>query len=308
WRCSPRAGPYGAAAPMRSRHRACGRRRCRRSPPDPTPGWAAPCRSRSVRRARTPRRAREPPPARPSPRRTARSSRRPGPAAACRGRGPWRPAAGVRHRVRTRRRRRRRRCRSAERQVRRAESPPPRRRCPGAAHRRPSTRSGCSSPWDRHSRKPSCHTPARRFAERTAPTLWCVSDNLPDRATRASDADRERVVDLLRDAASDGRLDLDEFEERMTAAYRARTYGELDPLTKDLPDVTTATPKQELTLRAQGSSVRREGRWAVPRRLVVEAKHGGVRLDLTKAVVLANEVEVAITAAHASVRIIVPPG
>lgn len=94
----------------------------------------------------------------------------------------------------------------------------------------------------------------------------------------------------------------------MTAAYRARTYGELDPLTKDLPDVTTATPKQELTLRAQGSSVRREGRWAVPRRLVVEAKHGGVRLDLTKAVVLANEVEVAITAAHASVRIIVPPG
>lgn len=125
---------------------------------------------------------------------------------------------------------------------------------------------------------------------------------------RASDADRERVVEVLRDATSDGRLDLDEFEERMTAAYRARTYGELRPLTDDLPTVEHAPPPKELVLRSHGSSVRREGRWPVPRRLVVNAKHGSVRLDLTKAVVLASEVEIDITATHSSVVLLVPAG
>lgn len=140
------------------------------------------------------------------------------------------------------------------------------------------------------------------------PRLSAVSGNLPDRTTRASDADRERVVELLRDAASEGRLDLDEFEERMTDAYQARTYGELEPLTNDLPDVAPAPRQQEQVVRAHGSTVRRDGRWPVPRRLVVEAKHGAVRLDLTKAVVLASEVEVAITAQHSSVVILVPTG
>jgi hypothetical protein len=52
---------------------------------------------------------------------------------------------------------------------------------------------------------------------------------------RASDEDRERIVEQLRRHASDGRLTMDEFEERMSAAYEARTYGELAELTRDLP-------------------------------------------------------------------------
>lgn len=135
-----------------------------------------------------------------------------------------------------------------------------------------------------------------------------VSENHPDRMTRASDADRERVVELLRDAASEGRLDLDEFEDRMGTAWQARTYGELEPLTNDLPEVGLAPRQQEQVVRAHGSKVRREGRWPVPRRLVVETTHGAVRLDLTKAVVLASEVEVAITATHSSVVVLVPTG
>jgi hypothetical protein len=128
---------------------------------------------------------------------------------------------------------------------------------------------------------------------------------------RASDADRDRVVDRLRDAAAEGRLDLTEFEERMGAAYAARTYGELAPLTADLPDQQEAAAPahaQEVLLRAHGSSVRREGRWPVPRRLVVRAEHGSVRLDLTRAVVLAAEVEVHIEARHSSVVLLVPRG
>lgn len=132
-----------------------------------------------------------------------------------------------------------------------------------------------------------------------------------DAGKRASDADRDRVVDRLRDAAAEGRLDLTEFEERMGAAYAARTYGELEPLTADLPEEAAATPAaqaHEVLLRAHGSSVRRDGRWPVPRRLVVHAEHGSVRLDLTSAVVLAAEVEVHIEARHSSVVLLVPRG
>jgi len=52
---------------------------------------------------------------------------------------------------------------------------------------------------------------------------------------RASDADRERIVEQLRKHAADGRLTMDEFEERMSAAYEAKTYGALAELTRDLP-------------------------------------------------------------------------
>jgi uncharacterized protein DUF1707/2TM domain-containing protein len=52
---------------------------------------------------------------------------------------------------------------------------------------------------------------------------------------RASDSDRERIVERLRRAAAEGRLEPDELEERVEAALRARTHGELAPLTADLP-------------------------------------------------------------------------
>ncbi len=56
-----------------------------------------------------------------------------------------------------------------------------------------------------------------------------------DRPIRASDKERESVVDVLRDAYTDGRLTMDEFEERMSAAYAAKTWTDLRTLTGDLP-------------------------------------------------------------------------
>jgi len=56
---------------------------------------------------------------------------------------------------------------------------------------------------------------------------------------RAADLDRERVVDRLRRAQAEGRIDLFEFDERVAAAYAARTYAELTPLTADLPEPTS---------------------------------------------------------------------
>lgn len=52
---------------------------------------------------------------------------------------------------------------------------------------------------------------------------------------RAGDADRQKVADQLRQALEDGRLTLTEYDERLGAAYGAQTFGELAPLTKDLP-------------------------------------------------------------------------
>jgi hypothetical protein len=56
-----------------------------------------------------------------------------------------------------------------------------------------------------------------------------------DGGIRASDSDREQVVEILRGGYTEGRLTLDEFDERTTAAYAAKTWSQLRELTSDLP-------------------------------------------------------------------------
>jgi hypothetical protein len=56
-----------------------------------------------------------------------------------------------------------------------------------------------------------------------------------DNSIRASDVDREVVVATLRDAYTAGRLTLEEFDERTSAAYASKTWGDLRKLTEDLP-------------------------------------------------------------------------
>jgi len=65
---------------------------------------------------------------------------------------------------------------------------------------------------------------------------------MADPAQRASDAEREAVAERLRTAAAEGRLDPDELEERLGAAYGARTVGDLVPLTGDLPTAPPGAP------------------------------------------------------------------
>lgn len=69
-----------------------------------------------------------------------------------------------------------------------------------------------------------------------------------DGAMRASDSDREGVVEVLRAAYTEGRLSLDEFDDRTAAAYSAKTWGDLRSLTSDLPagaDLGAAAPAGE---------------------------------------------------------------
>jgi hypothetical protein len=58
---------------------------------------------------------------------------------------------------------------------------------------------------------------------------------MTDRPIRASDNERDSVVEVLRDAYTDGRITLEEFDERTSAAYASRTWGDLRELTSDLP-------------------------------------------------------------------------
>jgi hypothetical protein len=68
---------------------------------------------------------------------------------------------------------------------------------------------------------------------------------------RAADSDREATADRLRDAAGHGRLEPEELEERLEAAYSARTYGELAKLTGDLPDTPGHEPGREPVWRSE---------------------------------------------------------
>jgi hypothetical protein len=65
---------------------------------------------------------------------------------------------------------------------------------------------------------------------------------MPTPEHRASDAEREATADRLRAAAAEGRLDPDELDERLSAAYTARTVGDLVPLTADLPEPAPPAP------------------------------------------------------------------
>ncbi|WP_399885544.1 DUF1707 domain-containing protein [Streptomyces sp. BBFR51] len=156
-----------------------------------------------------------------------------------------------------------------------------------------------------------------------------MTDDAPE--LRASDADRERVAEVLRDALAEGRLDMTEFEERLDATYSARTYGELAPITRDLPvGGAGGAPRVSMTKepeRGEGwagrvtgregssawavavmSGFQRKGRWTVPKRFNSFAFWGGGDIDLREADFSDREVVINCVAIMGGVNVIVPPG
>jgi len=131
------------------------------------------------------------------------------------------------------------------------------------------------------------------------------------RHLRVSDIDREAVAEILREAAGDGRLTTDELEDRLAAAYAARTYGDFEPLIADLPAASpleAASPDDVLELNAPFNSVRRAGKWTVPPRIVATAGLGNVKLDFTEAVIRSREVLVEVSTYVGDVTLLVPEG
>jgi hypothetical protein len=136
----------------------------------------------------------------------------------------------------------------------------------------------------------------------------------PDkRNLRVSHEDRDQVAEQLRVAAGDGRLTADELDERLEAALSARTYGELEGVLSDLPTSPGALPapapeaKELVQLKVSHGAINRGGRWAVPRRLVVEARHGNVLIDFTNAIITQSTLDLSIEVGHGNIVLTVPP-
>ena len=145
------------------------------------------------------------------------------------------------------------------------------------------------------------------------------------RLLRVSHADRDWTVELLRDAAADGRLDADELAERVERALAARTYADLEPLTQDLPVAapgppvlrapgpvalsSAAAPGEAVKWELRGQKLLREGAWKVPRTIELAVHGGSARLDYTLArLPEGGESTLRVSTHGGSVRLIVPPG
>ncbi|MDT0615952.1 DUF1707 SHOCT-like domain-containing protein [Streptomyces lancefieldiae] len=131
---------------------------------------------------------------------------------------------------------------------------------------------------------------------------------------RASHADRDRVVDVLRVAAGDGRLSVEELDERLEAALSARTMGELTALTADLPLVpaevgATGTEVRDVVRIEQvHSAVERVGRWVVPRRLELAIQWCDVTLDFTDAVITQDTLRIDMDMDGKDLVMVIRPG
>jgi hypothetical protein len=158
-----------------------------------------------------------------------------------------------------------------------------------------------------------------------------MEGQMPERAhlrdpgrMRISDEERHRVAEVLRQAAGEGRLDLDELDERLQAAYDAKTYADLVPLTADLP-VAGAPPAPAPAPRpsipaptgsaiphagslAIMSTTRRSGRWLVQDGHAAFALMGSVVLDLREAEFERGELTINASAVMGEVSVVVDAG
>ncbi|GGX39997.1 DUF1707 SHOCT-like domain-containing protein [Streptomyces fructofermentans] len=141
---------------------------------------------------------------------------------------------------------------------------------------------------------------------------------------RASDADRDRTADILREALAEGRLTADEHAERVEEVFRAKTVGELEPLVGDLPGAHqrrsgaafspapnrpapgTVPPVADENVVAVFSAAVRRGRWRVGRRTHAYAVFGSVEIDLSEAVFEHQQVVIKAVSVFGNVEIRVP--
>ncbi|MCX5248677.1 DUF1707 domain-containing protein [Streptomyces sp. NBC_00201] len=141
---------------------------------------------------------------------------------------------------------------------------------------------------------------------------------------RASDADRDRIADLLRDALAEGRLTADEHAERVEGVLAAKTVGELEVYIRDLPaahrhraaPAFAAAPNRPTVgaipadpddnVVAVFSSAARKGRWRAGRRIHAYAVFGTVEIDLSEALFEYQQVVIKAISVFGNVEVRVP--
>jgi hypothetical protein len=133
---------------------------------------------------------------------------------------------------------------------------------------------------------------------------------------RASHEDRDRVVEVLRVSAGDGRLTAEELDERLELAMTARTYGELAKLVTDLPEagsvastpVAVARAKDLVRIDCRSGHVQRVGPWVVPQRMDLKVTSGHVVLDFTQATITHGTLRIDMDVRSGHVRLKTKPG
>jgi class 3 adenylate cyclase len=135
----------------------------------------------------------------------------------------------------------------------------------------------------------------------------------PDRRpVLASDSERERVALLLRDAAGEGRLTLEELAGRLDSTYAARTSQELEVVTRDLPTQPAAAgidvASETSSVVAVMSGAKRSGRWRLGKRCRAIAVMGGCKLDLRSAELTAQDPVIRAVSIMGGIDIIIPEG
>lgn len=135
----------------------------------------------------------------------------------------------------------------------------------------------------------------------------------PDRPQRVSEAERDAIVELLKERTVDGSLTLDEFAERVGRALAARTRPELDDVVGDLrgqasvPDVQRARSPRHHVISFMGSA-ETKGRWRCGNEVTSVAFMGGCHIDFRRAEITASEVHVTAVAFMGGIDIVVPEG
>lgn len=140
------------------------------------------------------------------------------------------------------------------------------------------------------------------------------TSNLPSRdsSTKASDDDRIQVAQLLSEAASNGRLTMEQYEGRLAKAYSATSYDQLERLTYDLPEAIEfrrckVRPAPSTMLLAILSGFDRSGRWYVPGRMTTFTLFGGGVVDLRYADFTSADVEIHAYSIFGGQTILLPP-
>jgi hypothetical protein len=122
------------------------------------------------------------------------------------------------------------------------------------------------------------------------------------------------LAQLLAYAAEQGRLQMTDYEDRLTKAYAAKTYEELDQLRADLPGAMVSprrggklNPAPSMLLLALMSGFERRGRWNVPKKLTTVTFCGSGVLDLRYADFTSTDVEIHVYSVMGMQNILLPP-
>lgn len=129
-----------------------------------------------------------------------------------------------------------------------------------------------------------------------------------DPPVRASDRDRENALELLSNAASDGRLTLEEYSARADRALGARVLSELAKLTADLTRPSTPPAEAPEQLTAILSNQTRKGRWTVPAHLAARSVLGDCHIELQDAVLTSHVTTIDARTTLGAITILVPDG